>query len=181
MCVWAFHRANINIIFYDMERDGAPYCGVSVDTAKCKSCVDNWKATYDIPNGNGRLAFIAWIKHMHFEPIFLHCKKTCDSPVSLRDTGVHQRGDGMWVLQFSGEMQRSALKAYHSGSCARSEFTQVAKNQSPAAGALIDAKNTLRDQLIAGKAFDAFSIAVASYHPKRRKKAKKARNQRRLV
>jgi hypothetical protein len=127
MCVWAFHRANINLIFYDMEAQGAPYCGVSVDTQKCKKCVDNWDDVHKIPNGRGRLAMIAWIRHSHFEPIFLHCKTDCKS---VQEELVHRRNDGLWVLNMAGEIQKAILDEYQNGSCSRLDFTTVARNQS---------------------------------------------------
>ena len=156
MCVWAFHRANINIIFYDMEMQGAPYCGVSVDTEKCKTCVDNWDNHFHIPNGHGRLAMIAWIKHSHFEPIFLHCKSNCKT---VQEDLVHTRSDGSWVLNLSGAIQKGVLNQYHQGSCSNSSFKEIARNQSVAAGITTD---FLRAGTLPATPFDALAVTIAS-------------------
>jgi len=167
MCVWAFHRANINIIFYDMEMQGAPYCGVSVDTDKCKKCVDNWDHHFHIPNGHGRLAMIAWIKHSHFEPIFLHCKSNCKSV--KEDDLVHTRSDGLWVLNLSGAIQKGVLNEYNQGSCSNSSFKEIAREQS-AAGITTD----FRAGTLPATPLDALAVTIASTgHGRNRKPRKK--------
>ncbi len=129
--VYTFANTNTNVIFFDMESGGKPYCGVTAPQ-KCKSCLKNWS---DLPDGEGALGLVAWVNRSHFEPIMLFLDNVSDADyekmcAELGRRNVYRRGRDVFISKLKGRLAEQILQMYETKACANVSLASIARTNS---------------------------------------------------
>lgn len=162
-CVYTFAVTNTNVIFFDMESGGKPYCGVTVDPA----CVQCLQKNESLPDGHRGLALVAWVSRVHFEPIMLYRDGSAEfaHELGLKLSSVYHRDNRVFVPFMSGDLQKKILDTYHNSVCSRITLSTVAVGQAHIVAGLrsmIKKKlNTMRRQKHAME----LNLAIKSQQP----------------
>ena len=120
-CVYVFSLCNVDVVFIDMETE-QKYCGPTGARDACRKCTNPVKQNENIPNGDGKIAAIAWVKHSHFEPIVIYKENV--SPVGLQHKATFVN-DAAIISLFSGKMRKMILEDYDKD-CKRTSLIRVA-------------------------------------------------------
>lgn len=89
--LFTFHMLHLNVIFYDMDNNGFPYCGI---TGLIPTKVDPRSLAPEaaaLPDMRWRVCGIYWVQHMHFEPLVLNQTEYHWDPASPIGRGLIDR------------------------------------------------------------------------------------------